>query len=349
MPVSMNRCPTTVVRPAGEEAPEVDNGTRVDRFVVGVPASALRTGDHLIALDFSELRSASDRGVAATPFHTVFHAAAIRPAGKVLIQVPTWRGYGFFRFLEWLVCARLAVPGRSEVTWRAHRKGGASGLKRILEERGWDLAITRHKSVLHYVGRPPAPGPRVEPACFEARLGGRPLTFVADWGVFSGEHVDPGTLLMLEAAASSGPVEVATDVGAGYGPLAVGLVATGVAGRAVATEVDSVALALTIRNAEAARAAVEPILDEDPMTAPAAALTVCAFPTHLERGASNRLLQGLCRRALSGAVYIAVHASLEDRFLRRVAAEGATASVVARTTHSVLTIEAARTMAASRA
>jgi 16S rRNA G1207 methylase RsmC len=331
-----------MVPPTREDVPDVDRGTKVDRFVVGIPPSALGEGDHLIALDFTELRSAAQYGVDATPFHEVFHSAEMQPANEVLIHVPTWRGYNFFRFLEWLVCARLAVPGSSEVTWRAARKGGAGGLKRILDGRGWELAISRHKGVIQYVGRPPAPGPRIEPACFKARLDDRSLTFAADWGVFSGGHIDPGSLLLLKAAASSGPVEVAVDVGSGYGPMAIGLVASGVAGRTVATEVDSVALALTIRNAETARASMEPILHEDPTTAPAAPLVVCAFPTHLERGASNRLLQALCRRALSSAVFIAVHASLEDRFLRRVTAEGATASVVARTTHSVLTITAAR-------
>jgi 16S rRNA G1207 methylase RsmC len=290
-------------------------------------------------LDVAELRAAEAQGNAATPFHSLLAASGASPAAEVLVNVPTWRGYRFLAFLEWLVCARLAEPSGSKVTWRALRKGGATGMERILAARGWDFTKSRDGSVVEFLGCAPSPGPCPEPASFEAELRGRRLHFSADWGVFSGEHVDDGTLLLFQVAAEHGPVDLVVDVGAGYGPLAVGLAATGVAKRAVATEIDSVALALTGRNADSAGVSVELLLHDDPTQAPVSDLTVCAFPTHLERASSNRLLRAVCDRARSGGVVlIDIHASLEGRFVGRFEAEGATASVVGRTTHSVLSV-----------
>ncbi|MBI2298536.1 MAG: class I SAM-dependent methyltransferase [Armatimonadetes bacterium] len=82
-----------------------------------------------------------------------------------------------------------------------------------------------------------------------ARLRGREWRFVVDNGVFSPDHIDPGSRLLIEAMDVR-PGDRVLDLGAGYGP--VGLVAARLAapdGTATLVEVNRRAAALCEQNA----------------------------------------------------------------------------------------------------
>ena len=79
------------------------------------------------------------------------------------------------------------------------------------------------------------------------------LQLTTDRGVFSGEHVDPGTKLLLTEAAETpaGPCDL-LDLGCGYGAIAVTLALRAPAARVWALDVNERALELTAENAAAA-------------------------------------------------------------------------------------------------
>jgi 16S rRNA G1207 methylase RsmC len=309
------------------------------RYLLGaLPEIEGSAGDHVIALDWEDAKASRSAERAFTPFHELAAGLTVRPAPQVVVQVPPRRGYRFIEFLEWLVCSTLAQPQTGEVRWRVRRKQGAEGLERILRERGWAVAKSRSGSLVELVGPPPLPGARPVPASFETEMAGRQVRLAADWGAFSGEHVDDGTRLLLDAAVAGPPVSIAVDIGTGYGALALGLVLGGRAGRALGTELDSVALGLALINAGNAGVALDGLLEEDPTAVPKAELTVCNFPTHAQRDDSDRLLAGLAGRAPDGLVLIVVHASLEGRFKTRLLDLGVPASTVRRETHAVIAV-----------
>jgi 16S rRNA G1207 methylase RsmC len=138
--------------------------------------------------------------------------------------------------------------------------------------------------------------------------------------------VDEGTLDLFRVALAERPVPVLTDVGVGYGPLAVGLVRAGIAGRAVATDVDCLALWLAARNAEANGVHLETVCTPDPAGAADTPLTVCNVPTHIDAAHTATLMRALAARAAGGRRLLAVvHASLADRYVRHLADAGLTA------------------------
>ena len=50
---------------------------------------------------------------------------------------------------------------------------------------------------------------------------GRLVTLITDQGVFSGDHVDPGTRLLIATAPPLDDARTLVDVGCGYGPIAI--------------------------------------------------------------------------------------------------------------------------------
>lgn len=291
----------------------------------------LRADDGLLALGLYELRSWQGRSL---PFHDVMAGRALEPAPEVLVQFPRWRGHRFLDVLEWLVCDRLASPGAA-VTWLAERRGGAMGVRRLLEQRSWSYTERSDGRLRRFEGDAPPPGPRPQPRTFSTRLG-TDLEFAADWGVFSEGHVDPGTRQLFEAALVHSPIETVVDVGTGYGPLAIGLVASGAARRAVGTDVDAVSLALAIRNGRTTDVPCSFVLEDDPAKVEGASLTVCALPTHAPRDRAEALIASLVSRCRSEPVLVGVHHSLEARYIRRFAVAGAHATVVSRGEHAIM-------------
>ena len=304
------------------------------RWVVG--GSHAAEADRVLALNLDDVASAERNGAEPTLIHLALDGE-VPPATSVLVDVPRWRGHSFIALLEWLVCAKLAAPS-AEVTWMAEAKGGATGLRRTLDRRGWSVAERKAGRRRVFTGTAPAPASRPHPETFEAELGGARLTFASDWGVFSEGEIDDGTKLLFDVAVDAGPIDAVLDVGTGYGPLAVGLVASGTASRAIVTEVDSVALILASINASAAGVPLRSTLTNDPTSVKRAPLVVCNFPTHADRESSNDLVARLASIAAGSTVLVVVHASLEERFTHAFGAVGASVAVAARATHAVLAL-----------
>ncbi len=158
---------------------------------------------------------------------------------------------------------------------------------------------------------------------FSAVIGAHELTFLADYGVFSPDHIDDGSRLLAEITLRQPPVSVLADIGVGYGPLAIAAVRNGIAARAVATDVDCIALWLAQRNAAASGVALEVLCTPDPRQAEPTPLTVCNVPTHINAEQSAELMRALAQRARGGRkLLIVVHASLEARYARHLTAAG---------------------------
>ncbi len=91
------------------------------------------------------------------------------------------------------------------------------------------------------------PTVRHEEVEFSARLRGFDLHFVTDRGVFSREHIDAGSRLLIESFQVE-PTDTVLDLGCGYGP--IGIVAARLVpqGRVVLVDVNERAAALAHRN-----------------------------------------------------------------------------------------------------
>jgi 16S rRNA (guanine1207-N2)-methyltransferase len=77
----------------------------------------------------------------------------------------------------------------------------------------------------------------------------RSLTFATDRGVFAGDHVDPGTKLLLLEAPAPPATGTFVDLGCGYGPIACTLAARVPEATVWAVDVNRRAVALCRENA----------------------------------------------------------------------------------------------------
>jgi 16S rRNA G1207 methylase RsmC len=234
--------------------------------------------------------------------------ASLPPDVEVEITPPSYRGKRLLPVLSWLVTHQ---PVRRAV-WRFERRLGADYARRSLEPLGWELAVERAGRWLLLRGAVPPAHELTPPRSFETPGG---LVFEADYGVFSPGGIDAGSAALLEVAREVVmPVDTVADVGVGYGALAISLVASGRARRAVGTEVDSIAAWLAERNAGAAGVSLEVVLDPDPLAVERTELTVSNVPTHLAARPSAALMSALAERARSGRLLAVVHAGLADRY-----------------------------------
>lgn len=296
------------------------------RWVLGTQGTP---GDKLIALDLFETQKAANW----IGFDEVMNGR-VDPTEHIYIEPPQWRGYRFLSLLEYLVCGALGTRD-SEVVWKAPRKGGATGVRRLLTERGWRFAESKG-SVRTFTGNPPPPGHPVEPRMFETELGGH-LSFYADWGAFSEEHIDPGTRMLFDFIAERGRrIQSVLDVGCGYGPLCIALVASGIAAQAQATEVDFVSAWLARRNAAGAGVELNLMTNADPGSAGPTEVTICALPTHAPSANAELLITSLYQRASQSEVLVVLHASLAARYARRFESAGAMVKVHSAATHAIL-------------
>jgi hypothetical protein len=200
------------------------------------------------------------------------------------------------------------------VTWYLDKQQGPESFRRLLEELGWALVRERRGRTTLLSGSPPEKVELPPPRQFTARLGSREVTLAADYGVFSPEHIDDGTELLLGLALDGPPVTAVADIGTGYGPLAIGLLLNGAAGSAVGTDVDCVALWLAAENARRNEVRLSLLCTPEPTEAPSTPLTVCSVPTHLNRTDTEQLLAGLAARARQGRLLVTFHKSLEARY-----------------------------------
>lgn len=307
------------------------------RWTIGA-AHAGRT-DGVVALTLDELRAAKAARVrCVVRFDDLLAGAEVEGAEEVFLRPSMWRGHAFIALCEWIACAKLAAPG-ARVTWTVPARGGATGVRKTLESRGWDFEESRAKDKRHRVfeGVAPEAGAFPEPRSFVASLGPRELRFEADWGVFSLGHIDEGTRALFDAAAAAGVSSVA-DIGTGYGAVAVGLAAMDSSATVVASDVDLVALHLAGRNAAANGVRLELVCGDDPSALDATELTTCEIPTHVPPAQTQRLVDGLVARAHHGAVLVAVHNGLVERYVGLFSGAGAASDVDERTTHSILSL-----------
>jgi 16S rRNA G1207 methylase RsmC len=276
------------------------------------------------------LRIAFLAGEDGLAFHDLADGRAELPAEPVEIAPPGFRGKRLLPVLSWLATASPA----SSAVWRVERRFGPDYVRRELAPFGWELSASRSGRSVELVGAVPPPHALPPPRSFEANG----LVFEADYGVFSPAGIDAGSALLLEVAARLSPVDAVADIGVGYGALAISLVAGGLASRAVATEVDSIALWLAERNALAAGVRLEVALDPDPLSVERTPLTVCNVPTHLDAARTDALMSGLAARARDGRLLAVVHASLADRYARHLSQPGLTIERHAGGDHVVLEV-----------
>jgi 16S rRNA (guanine1207-N2)-methyltransferase len=246
-----------------------------------------------------------------------FHDLAAGRASLAVAELapPGYRGKRLLPVLSWLV-TKSSAP---RATWRVERRLGPDYVRRELEPLGWELAASRDGHWVLLEGAVPQPHPLPPPRSFTAADG---LVLEADYGVFSPERVDPGSALLLDVASRLAPVDVVADIGVGYGALAISMVARGLASRAVATDVDSIALWLAERNAATAGVRLDVALDADPLSVERAPLTVCNVPTHVDAARTAALMAGLAARARDGRLLAVVHGSLADRYARHLDQDG---------------------------
>jgi 16S rRNA G1207 methylase RsmC len=287
----------------------------VSAWHLGLP-EPLAPGDRVVAFTAAELARAGEAGIG---FHEAVDADLDR-ACEVEVHLPVYRGHPFVPLLAWMA-SRLAEPGGT-VSWYAARQQGPDSIRKLLEARGWRLERDRAGGLIRLRGVAPIEPERPAPRRFSTLLGERPVELAADYGVFSPERIDDGTALLLDVALRHPPVDRVADVGTGYGPLAIGLVLGGVAGTAIATDVDGVALWLARENARACGVPLALSCTPDPAAIEPTPLTVCNVPTHIDRHETERFMAALAVRARHGRLLAVVHASLGDRYTRHLEAHG---------------------------
>jgi len=101
----------------------------------------------------------------------------------------------------------------------------------------------------HYFSAEPASPGELRP--LNVRLRGRELTVQVARGVFSGDRLDLGTRVLLDAVDDPPAAGILVDVGCGWGPLTIAMAQASPAARVVAVDVNARARDLTARNARA--------------------------------------------------------------------------------------------------
>ena len=95
-----------------------------------------------------------------------------------------------------------------------------------------------------------SPSPRSDSSTrtIRARLAGRDLDLLTSGGVFSPEHLDQGTRVLLDEVPAPPPQGHLLDLGAGWGPIAISLALQAPDATVWAVDVNERALALVRRN-----------------------------------------------------------------------------------------------------
>ena len=101
----------------------------------------------------------------------------------------------------------------------------------------------------HYFS--PQPGGEFTPHPVTLALDGREYELSAARGVFSADHVDAGTMVLLENAPPPPAEGTLLDLGCGYGPIACALALRSPGSNVIGIDVNERALSLTRSNAEA--------------------------------------------------------------------------------------------------
>lgn len=150
-------------------------------------------------------------------------------------------------------------------------------------------------------------------------LGTTETHLLTDAGVFSGEHLDPGTSVLLRQAPAPPTTGALLDLGCGYGPVAcwLGLGAPGA--RVVAVDVNERAVELTRENA--ARLGLTNVEAVGPGEVDPAVTFAAIYsnpPIHIGKPELHRLLEHwLGRLEPDGHAYLVVQKHLGSDSLQR--------------------------------
>jgi 16S rRNA G1207 methylase RsmC len=101
----------------------------------------------------------------------------------------------------------------------------------------------------HYFSADPASPGELRP--LRVSLRGRDVTVQVAAGVFSGDRLDLGTRVLLDAVDDPPPAGTLVDVGCGWGPLTLAMAQASPGARVLAVDVNARARDLTSRNAAA--------------------------------------------------------------------------------------------------
>jgi 16S rRNA (guanine1207-N2)-methyltransferase len=138
------------------------------------------------------------------------------------------------------------------------------------------------------------------------------LELATDSGVFSPRRLDPGTRLLLDAAAQPPVTGDLLDLGSGYGPLALVMAARSPGAHVWAVDVNKRALELTMANAERAGLPnVTCALPDDPALPAWFDLIWCNPPIRIGKQVLHALLDRWLGRLAAGAFgYLVVQRNL---------------------------------------
>ena len=171
----------------------------------------------------------------------------------------------------------------------------------------------------HYFSAQPAsPGER---RTITVELRGRRVEVSTAPGVFSGERLDPGTRVLLDAAPDPAPSGTLVDLGCGWGPVTLALASASPEARVVAVDVNERARDLTARNAAALglRNVVVATPEEAPDLLPDGITELWSNPPiRIGKPALHELLRTwLGRLAPAGRAYLVVGKNLGADTLHR--------------------------------
>ncbi len=172
--------------------------------------------------------------------------------------------------------------------WRVEKRQGPTLLAELLSSLGGDLAQRRDGRSTVLAGSLPAAAEMPTHRAFPIGIGHAPLLFETDYGVFSPSEVDGGIRLLVDVALRIDAAGTLADIGTGYGPLAVGLISSGLATRAVAADVDRVALWRAQRNAARNGGDLEVSCVADLTDVPSTPPAVCNIPTRIDAERTRR-------------------------------------------------------------
>ena len=101
----------------------------------------------------------------------------------------------------------------------------------------------------HYFSQ--SPSSEFTPRTISATISGRVVELTTAAGVFSPDHIDTGSQVLLGTVPAPAPGGDLLDLGCGWGPIALTMASESPRARVWAVDVNERALALTRRNAEA--------------------------------------------------------------------------------------------------
>jgi 16S rRNA (guanine1207-N2)-methyltransferase len=176
----------------------------------------------------------------------------------------------------------------------------------------------------HYFSADPASPDQMR--SLRVRLRGRVVAVQVAAGVFSGDRLDPGTRVLLDAVADPPATGTLVDVGCGWGPLTLAMAMGSPGARVLGVDVNARARDLTVRNAAALGLAnVEVMAPEEAVAAlPAAGIDEIWSnpPIRIGKTALHELLRTwLGRLAPTGRAHLVVQKNLGADSLHRWLAE----------------------------